>query len=444
MILIVDDEPSIRASLSGLLQDEGYPTAAVESAFRAEEILATQSVSLILLDIQMPGKDGLTFLEDNRKRLTDIPVIIISGRGDIPTAVAAIKLGACDYIEKPPAPERVLLTVAQAMRLSRSLRTEQKLVGRLLDRYHIVGASPAAERMREMIAKAAAADVTVLITGENGVGKELAAHQIHYLSRRRSEPLVTVNCPAIPETLFEAELFGHVRGAFTGAMRDRAGRFEKASGGSLFLDEIGDLPPATQGKLLRVLETGQYEKIGSDVTGQSDFRLLAATNRDLPAMIAVGTFREDLYYRLNVLPLEVPPLRKRVEDIPALLAFFWEELDAADRYTLSAAAAGLLASYDWPGNIRQLKNVAARITFECPSGEIGPADVERIYHQREAETASPPAAGETGLAAAVRQFETGFLTRLYQKHGGNIAAMARELSMDRGNLSRKLKQLGIV
>lgn len=444
MILIVDDEPAIRASLSGLLQDEGYQTIAVESAFRAEEVLSTQPISLILLDIQMPGKDGLTFLDDNRRRLTDIPVIIISGRGDIPTAVAAIKLGAGDYIEKPLAPERVLLTVAQAMRLSRSRQTEQKLVGRLLDRYHIIGTSPAAGRMRELIAKAAAVDVPVLITGENGTGKELAAHQIHYLSRRGSEPLVTVNCPAIPETLFEAELFGHVRGAFTGALRDRAGRFEKASGGTLFLDEIGDLPPGTQGKLLRVLETGQYEKIGSDTTRQSDFRLLAATNRNLQEMVAQETFREDLYYRLNVLPIEVPPLRQRMEDIPALLDFFWEELDASGRYTLSAPAAGLLSSYDWPGNIRQLKNVAARIVFECPPGEIGPADIERIYHQREAAVASSSNAGDTGLAAAVRQFETGYLTRLYQKHNGNIAAMARELSMDRGNLSRKLKQLGIV
>lgn len=444
MILIVDDEPSIRSSLSGLLQDEGYSTVAVESAFRAEEVLSAQPISLILLDIQMPGKDGLTFLEDNRKRLTDIPVIIISGRGDIPTAVAAIKLGACDYIEKPLAPERVLLTVAQAIRLSRSRQTEQKLVGRLLDRYPIVGTSPATERMRELIARAAAADVPVLITGENGCGKELAAYQIHYLSRRKSEPLVTVNCPAIPETLFEAELFGHIRGAFTGALRDRAGRFEKASGGTLFLDEIGDLPPGTQGKLLRVLETGQYEKIGSDTTQQSDFRLLAATNRNLQEMVVQKSFREDLYYRLNVLPIEIPPLRKRTEDIPALLAFFWEELDALDRYTLSPPAAGLLASYDWPGNIRQLKNVAARIVFECPPGEIQPADVERIYHQREPDAASPPIAGETGLAAAVRQFEIGLLTRLYQQHAGNIAAMARELSMDRGNLSRKLKQLGIV
>ncbi|NMC43062.1 MAG: sigma-54-dependent Fis family transcriptional regulator [candidate division Zixibacteria bacterium] len=444
MILIVDDEPAIRSSLSCLLQDEGYQTIAVESAFRAEEVLSAQPISLILLDIQMPGKDGLTFLDENRRRLTDIPVIIISGRGDIPTAVAAIKLGAGDYIEKPLAPERVLLTVAQAMRLSRSRQTEQKLVGRLLDRYHIIGTSPAVGRMRDLIARAAAADVPVLITGENGTGKELAAHQIHYLSRRGSEPLVTVNCPAIPETLFEAELFGHVRGAFTGALRERAGRFEKASGGTLFLDEIGDLPPGTQGKLLRVLETGQYEKIGSDTTQQSDFRLLAATNRNLQEMVAQKTFREDLYYSLNVLPIEVPPLRQRMEDIPALLDFFWEELDASGRYTLSAPAAGILASYDWPGNIRQLKNVAARIVFECPPGEIGPADIERIYHQREAVVASSSNAGETGLAAAVRQFETGYLTRLYHKHNGNIAAMARELSMDRGNLSRKLKQLGIV
>jgi two-component system, NtrC family, nitrogen regulation response regulator NtrX len=444
MILVVDDEPHIRSSLSGLLADEGYQVKAVESAAKAEEFLASQPVELILLDIQMPGKDGLTFLDDNRGRLKDIPVIIISGRGDIPTAVAAIKLGGYDYIEKPLAPERVLLTVAQALRLSESLQSEHKLVGRLLDRFHIVGAAPATERMRQLIAKTAAVDATVLIVGENGTGKELTAHQIHYLSRRKAEPLVTVNCPAIPETLFEAELFGHVKGAFTGALRDRAGRFERAQGGTLFLDEIGDLPLTMQGKLLRVLESGQYEKVGSDATMASDCRLLAATNRDLPAMVSQGKFREDLFYRLNVLTIDVPPLRRRTEDIPALLEFFWEELEAADRYTLSTAAAGQLASYAWPGNIRQLKNVAARVVFECSPGEIGPADIERIYHNREPETDSAASGGETGLAGAVRQFETGYLARLYQKHEGNIAAMARELNTDRGNLSRKLKQLGIV
>lgn len=444
MILIVDDEPHIRSSLSGLLEDEGYRVKAVESAFKAEEFLSSQPVELILLDIQMPGKDGLTFLDDNRQQLADIPVIIISGRGDIPTAVAAIKLGGYDYIEKPLLPERVLLTVAQALRLSRSLKTEQKLTGRILDQYRIVGTSPATERVRQLIAKAAAVDATVLITGENGTGKELVAHQIHYQSRRKADPLVTVNCPAIPETLFEAELFGHVKGAFTGAHQDRIGRFEKAKGGTLFLDEIGDLPLAMQGKLLRVLESGQYEKVGSDTTMLSDCRLLAATNRDLPAMVSQGKFREDLFYRLNVLTIDVAPLRRRVEDIPLLLDYFWESLDAAGRYTLSAEAAGRLASYDWPGNVRQLKNIAARAVFECPPGEIGAVDIERIYHNREAEPDISSAAGETGLAAAVRQFETGFLARLYQKHEGNIAAMARELNMDRGNLSRKLKQLGIV
>lgn len=444
MILIVDDEPHIRSMVSGLLEDEGYRTKAVESAFKAEEILSSQQVELILLDIQMPGKDGLTFLDDNRDRLADIPVIIISGRGDIPTAVAAMKLGGYDYIEKPLAPERVLLTVTQALRLSKTLQSEHKLVGRLLDRYRIVGVSSATERMRQLITKAAAVEATVLITGENGTGKELAAHQIHFLSPRKTEPLITVNCPAIPEALFEAELFGHVKGAFTGALRDRAGRFEKARGGTLFLDEIGDLPLAMQGKLLRALESSQFEKVGSDATMESDCRLLAATNRDLPAMVGEGKFREDLFYRLNVLTIDIPPLRRRAEDIPALLESFWEELEAADRYTLSTAAAGQLASYDWPGNIRQLKNVAARVVFECPPGELGPADIERIYHNREPETDSPSSGGETGLAAAVRQFETGFLARLYQKHEGNIAAMARQLDMDRGNLSRKLKQLGIV
>ncbi len=444
MILVVDDEPHIRTSLCGMLEDEGYETLAADSAEAAERLLISQAVELVLIDLQMPGKGGLAFLDDNRLRLKEIPAVVISGQGDIPTAVAAIKSGAYDFIEKPLNPERVLVTVAQALRLSRSLRSEHKLVGRILDRYRMVGASPAMERLRQMIAKAAAVDATILITGENGVGKELVANHIHYLSARRAEPLVAVNCPAIPESLFESELFGHVRGAFTGALKDRAGRLEKARGGTLLLDEIGDIPAALQGKLLRVLETGTFEKVGSDTTISSDCRLLAATNRDLPRMVAEGRFRQDLYYRLHVLAIDVPPLRQRIEDIQPLLEFFWEEMGVAERYTMTADTIGALASYDWPGNIRQLRNISARIVFECPPGEITPATLDGIYYQREPTESVPPAAGETGLTAAVRQFETGFLTHLYQKHGGNIAAMARELAMDRGNLSRKLKQLGIV
>ncbi len=444
MILIVDDEHYIRSSLSGLLEDEGYRTRAVESAEKAEEILGTEPPALILLDIQMSGKDGLTFLEDNRDRLRDVPVIVISGRGDIPTAVAAMKLGGYDYIEKPLIPERVLMTVGRAMRLARTLRSEKKLVGHILDRYRMVGESRPIENLRRMIEKAAASDSTVLITGENGTGKELVAYHLHYLSDRKSEPMVVVNCPAVPGSLFESELFGHVKGAFTGAATDRVGRFEAAAGGTLFLDEIGDLPLELQGKLLRVLETGQFEKVGSSDTITAGCRLLAATNRDLPRITADGKFRQDLFYRINVIAVRVPPLRERSDDLPLLIDHFLKESGAADEYEFSSEAVGILASFDWPGNVRQLRNTIRQTIFECEPGRISAADIKRILHHREASEAADYVDGENRLGAAVRNFEIGFLSHLHRKHHGNISAMARELAMDRGNLSRKLRQLGIV
>jgi len=417
----------------------------LESAEKGEEALTKESVELILLDIQMPGKDGLSFLEDNRLKLEDIPVIVISGRGDIATAVMAIKMGAYDYIEKPLTPERVLISVRQALRLSQSLRSEQKLVGHILEKFEIIGHSAAITNLRRLIEKAAGAESTVLITGENGTGKELVARHIHYLSKRKGEPMVTVNCPAVPETLFESELFGHVKGAFTGAARDRVGRFEAAHGGTIFLDEIGDLPLTMQSKLLRVIEAGQLEKVGSDTTFTVECRLLAATNRDLKSMIADGQFREDLYYRLNVIAIEVPPLRQRTDDIPLLIDHFLSRFDAADSYEFTAEAVGLMASYSWPGNIRQLANTIQQAIFNCEPGRIAASMVENLYHHHEpAAVGLSPETDESRLTAAVRQFETGFLSQLYHKHGANISAMARELNMDRGNLSRKLKQLGVM
>lgn len=444
MILIVDDEKYVRSSLAGLLGDEGYETQAVASAEKAEEILDATQVDMILLDIQMPGKDGITFLDDNKNRLKDIPVVVISGRGDIPTAVAAIKLGAYDYIEKPLSPERVLVTVRQASRLSKSLRSEKRLVGRLLEDYTMIGQSEAMVALRRTIDRAAAGDSTVLITGDNGTGKELVAHHIHYLSERKSEPLVTVHCPAIPEHLFESELFGHVRGAFTGAGKDRAGRVETAGHGSLFLDEIGELPLVLQGKLLRLLESGQFEKVGSDTTLTARCRLIAATNRDLKGMVAQESFREDLYYRLNVVAIHVPPLRDRIDDIPLLAGHFLSRFSAEGEYILTPDAVGALASYEWPGNIRQVKNLIQQIIFNCEPGEISAPDIDRIYHDQTSEIAAAETGEGNRLTAAIRRFETGYLSQLYRTHGGNIAAMARDLKMDRGNLSRKLKALGIV
>ena len=443
MILIVDDEKYIRSSLTGLLTDEGYDARSVASAEQAEAILRSDSVELILLDIQMSGKDGITFLADNSGALTDIPVIIISGKSDIPTAVMAIKLGGYDFIEKPLNPERVLICVRQALRLSRSLKTEHKLAGHILERFEIIGESHAIRNLNELICKAAQSDATVLITGENGTGKELVANQIHYQSKRKAEPLVTVNCPAIPEHLFESELFGHVRGAFTGAVVDRIGRFETASEGTLFLDEIGDIPLAMQAKLLRVLESGDFEKIGSDSTVHANCRLIAATNRDLTAMMKEGQFRQDLFYRLNVISIAVPPLSKRLDDIPLLTDYFLKLLQADNEYRFSSEAMGLLATFPWPGNIRQLKNFIQQILFTHPPGEIPAEIVDTLYNSPDGPELSLAIDSDNKLAGAIRQFETGFLSDLYRKHEGNIAAMARYLDMDRGNLSKKLKALKI-
>ena len=443
MILIIDDEKYVRTSLTGLLTDEGLKAVAVESAEKAEELLKEQHIDLILLDIQMPGKDGLTFLEDNRKRLENIPVIIISGRGDIPTAVSAIKMGAYDFIEKPLNAERILLTVVRALKMYRSLRAEKKLVNQILDKHRIIGSSKVINHLRTLIEKAAKSDDPILITGPNGTGKELVARQIHYNSERKAEPLVIVNLPALPETLFESELFGHTRGAFTGAAKERRGRFDQACAGSIFLDEIGDLPLLLQPKLLRILETKQYQKLGSDETITSECRIIAATNCNLMDLVEQGKIRQDLYYRLNVINIAVSPLRERAEDIPLLLDYFLEEINASNEYQFSSEAIGLMASYDWPGNVRQLKNFVHQIAFNCEPGEIGVKEVEGLYHQEDF-AGSETSGDENRLTAAARQFEIGFLSRLRIKHNGNISAMARELKMDRGNLSKKLKQLKIV
>ncbi|MCP4570058.1 MAG: sigma-54-dependent Fis family transcriptional regulator [FCB group bacterium] len=444
MILVIDDEKYIRSSLVGLLGDEGYRAEAVETAEAGEKMLDKEDIELILLDIQMPGKDGISFLADNHDRLAGLPVIVISGRGDIPTAVSAIKLGAFDYIEKPLLPQRVLLTVKQALRFSNTVKREGKLVGHILDKYRIIGRSQAVVRLQEMISKAAASDSTVLITGETGTGKELVARHLHYLSLRKAEPLVVVNCPAIPETLFESELFGHVQGAFTGAHKDRNGRFEQAGSGTLFLDEIGEIPITLQGKLLRVLEYGQFEKLGAEQTLTAACRLVVATNRDLLGMAGEGEFREDLLYRLNVIAINVPPLRDRLEDIPLLIACFMSMREAGELYELSSEAMGMAASFEWPGNIRQLKNFVDQLLFECDPGVIGPDDIRRVYRSRQNYSPAANSSGENRLNAAVRQFETGYLSQLFLKHKGNIAAMSRELGMDRGNLSKKLKLFGIV
>src|SRR5918996_3909567 len=372
-ILIVDDEPGVRSALTGVLQDEGYDVEAAESGEAALERLARQSYDVVVLDIWLPGMDGLATLTRMRERQIETQVVIVSGHGNIESAVRAIKMGAFDFVEKPLSLEKTVLVVRNALR-QRSLEAENRALRAKVDAQHtMVGESYAMVKLREQVAMAAPTNGRVLIFGENGTGKELVARNIHAMSRRRSGPFVEVNCAAIPEELIESELFGHVRGAFTGAVADRRGKFEAAHGGTIFLDEIGDMSLKTQAKVLRVLQEQTMEAVGGTARIKVDARVLAATNKDLQAEIRGGNFREDLYFRLNVIPIFVPPLRDRAEDIPLLAEHFLAEF--AREYgrrlkNFDTAAVALLQRYSWPGNVRELRNVIERLMIMVPGDSI--------------------------------------------------------------------------
>src|SRR5688572_24648581 len=377
-ILIVDDEPGVRSALGGVLRDEGYEVDAVDSGEACLERLARQTYDVVVLDIWLPGIDGLATLARMRERQIDVQVVIISGHGNIESAVRAIKMGAFDFVEKPLTLEKTVLVVRNALR-QRTLEAENRALRAKVDAQHtMVGESYAMVKLREQVAMAAPTNGRVLIFGENGTGKELVARNIHQLSRRRAAPFVEVNCAAIPEDLIESELFGHVRGAFTGAVADRRGKFEAAHGGTIFLDEIADMSLKTQAKVLRVLQEQVMEAVGGSSRIRVDARVLAATNKDLTAEIRAGRFREDLYFRLNVVPIFVPPLRDRQEDIPLLAEHFMAML--AREYgrrpkTFEADAVIALRQYVWPGNVRELHNVVERLMIMVPGDRISSRDL---------------------------------------------------------------------
>src|SRR6186997_1392226 len=372
-ILIVDDEPGVRSSLSGVLKDEGYSVEAVASGEACLERVTRGAVDLIVLDVWLPGMDGLATLARLRERQVDSQVVLISGHGNIESAVRAIKLGAFDFVEKPLSLEKTVLVIRNALR-QRRLEAENQALRARVDRHQtMVGESYAMRQLREQVAMAAPTNGRVLIYGDNGTGKELVARTIHALSRRRAATFVEVNCAAIPEELIESELFGHVRGAFTGAVSDRRGKFEVADGGTIFLDEIGDMSIKTQAKVLRVLQEQTMEPVGGTNHITVDARVLAATNKDLQAEIRGGNFREDLYFRLNVVPIFVPPLRERQEDIPLLANHFMAEF--AREYgrrpkQLDPAATAVIQRYAWPGNVRELRNVIERLMIMVPGDSI--------------------------------------------------------------------------
>jgi len=444
-ILVVDDEPGVRSSVAGVLRDEGFEVDAASTGEECLDRVAERAYDVIILDIWLPGIDGLTTLQRLAERQVDAQVVVISGHGNIESAVRAIKMGAFDFIEKPLSLEKTVLVVRNALR-QRDLETENRALRARVDRqYTMVGESPAMRHLREQVAMAAPTNGRVLILGENGTGKELVARTIHQMSRRRAGPFVEVNCAAIPEELIETELFGHVKGAFTGSVADKPGRFEQASGGTIFLDEIGDMSLKTQAKVLRVLQEQVMERVGGTQRIRVDVRVLAATNKDLTAEIRAGRFREDLFFRLNVIPIFVPPLRDRAEDIPLLADHFMAVMAAEygrRPKRLVPEAMARLQQYPWPGNVRELRNTIERLIIMVEGDTITAQDVAFLGRDGTAPL-EPPAPATGRLAEARDQFEKDYILRALAASQGNMSKTAEMLGVERSNLYKKMKAFGI-
>ena len=452
-ILIVDDESGVRSSLGGILRDEGYEVQAVESGEAGLAALEGRRYDLVLLDVWLPGLDGLETLSRLRILDAEVPVIVISGHGNIETAVKAVRMGAQDFVEKPLSLEKTLLVVKNALRARRLEVENRSLKEQVEQRFVMVGESPALHRLRAEIAQAAPSNGRGLIFGENGTGKELVARNIHHQSRRAAGPFVEVNCAAIPEDLIESELFGHTKGSFTGALAARKGKFELADGGTLFLDEVGDMTLKTQAKVLRALQEQKVEPVGGTASVTVDVRVIAATNKQLEDEIRRGTFREDLYFRLNVIPFHVPPLRERRDDIPLLARHFI--LTLAAEYgrrpkELSPEALDVLRAQSWPGNVRELRNTIERLVIMTPGDriELGHLPATLLSGnpvQGSAAAAPPEATGDfPSLVDARDDFEKRYIWRKYEECGGNMSRTAEALQVERSNLYRKMKGFGLI
>ncbi len=452
-ILIVDDEESIRKTLAGVLKDDGYEVLTASSGQTGLDVIQEAQPALALLDIAMPEMDGIETLRRIKDVKPDMPVIMISGHGTIETAVKTTKMGAYDFIEKPLSLERVSLAVKHGLDEHRLREENESLKKRIERRYEIVGESKEIKALRQQIARAGPSNGWVLIHGESGTGKELVAHGIHGASRRASGPFVEVNCAAIPQELIESELFGHERGAFTGATAMKRGKFELADHGTIFLDEIGDMSLATQAKVLRVLEVQEFQRVGGTKTLKTDVRVIAASNKDLKQEIRKGTFREDLYYRLNVIPLEVPQLRERPDDIPRLAQYFLQEFSrdyGQKPKTIEDDALALFVRYEWPGNVRELRNIIERLIIMSSGPTIKLEDVPPPLNGTSATHESgrpgtPPAPVNrySSMKEARAAFERDFIVRKLKEHGGNVSKTADAIGMERSNLHRKIKALRI-
>jgi two-component system nitrogen regulation response regulator NtrX len=442
-VLIVDDEESIRASLSMIFEYEGYECMLAANGAAALKMAEAEDVDLVLLDIKMPQMDGMEVLKRLKALRVSPPVVILSGHGTVKTAVEATKLGAFDFIEKPPESERILLVARNALGQKR-LRDENRRLKLTFDeRYRMVGKSEALEKVWEAVKRAAPTNATVLITGESGVGKELVARAIHRNSLRKDEAFVQVNCAAIPEELIESELFGHEKGSFTGATEKQIGKFELAHKGTIFLDEVGDMSLRTQAKVLRVLQEGEVERIGSQKTLQVDVRVIAATNKALEEAIEKGDFREDLYFRLSVIPVRVPPLRERPQDVPVLVEHFVKQFAAENNFrpkAISEAAIEALQRHPWRGNARELKNAIERLLIMAEGDEIGTDQLGDVLRR-------PGDAAPVEAAGTLRDFkesaERAFLVRKLHESKWNISATATAIGTPRSNLYKKLEQYEI-
>src|SRR4051812_36877990 len=444
-ILIVDDEAGVRSALSGVLRDEGYTVEAVESGEACLDRAIRTSYDAIVLDIWLPGMDGLATLTRLQERHVEAPVVMISGHGNIESAVRAIKMGAFDFVEKPLSLDKTVLVVGNAVRQRRLEAENRELRATVGRQQTIVGDSYVMHQLLEQVAMAAPTNGRVLIYGENGTGKELVARTIHGHSRRTRGPFIEVNCAAIPEELIESELFGHMRGSFTGATADRRGKFELADGGTLFLDEIGDMSVKTQAKVLRALQEQVVEPVGGQSSVKVDVRVIAATNKDLPSEIRAGRFREDLYFRLNVIPIFVPPLRERGTDVILLaehfIAEFAREYGRRPKQLDTGAATGL-RSYRWPGNVRELRNVIERLMIMVPGDTIALSDLA-FLDGGTLTAVEQPGVPAVPLHEARERFERDYILRALAAQHGNISRTADALGVERSNLYRKMKAFGI-
>jgi two-component system nitrogen regulation response regulator NtrX len=449
-ILVVDDEKDIRISLSGILEDEGYQVVTAASGVEGLEKLREELPDLVLLDIWMPGMDGLETLEKIMNLQPHITVIMISGHGTIETAVRATKLGAFDFIEKPLSLDKVLIAVSNALRM-KDLYTENEELKRVAGNEHeLIGGTAVMAALREQIMRVAPTNASVLINGANGTGKELVARSIHYYSQRHDKSFVAINCAAIPEELIESELFGHEKGAFTGALAQKKGKFDLADCGTLFLDEIGDMSLRTQAKVLRILQERCFDRVGGTRLVTVDVRIIAATNKDLNEEIRQGRFREDLYYRLNVVPFRVPALRERADDIPMLVQHFIElfyRKEGRESKHFAPEALEVLKQYHWPGNVRELKNIIERILIMTSGLSITCDDIPDLHGGHSLSPFPCPtlegALALSTLREAREEFEREYLIQKLEENDWNISRTAELIELERSNLHRKIKSYGI-